>query len=67
MTERLTVSIRTFAEMNEVTVRTVERWIANHTVKSVKIGGNRRIVLGSFLRKIGEVPSHYASHRRDDG
>ena len=53
--ERLTYSTREFAELNGVSERTVKRWIATRAVKSVKIGGTRRIPADAFRRKIGEL------------
>jgi excisionase family DNA binding protein len=61
--ERLTYSTREFAELNGVSERTVQRWIRDRVVKSVKIAGTRRIPADAFRRKLGEV-SHTPPHTR---
>ena len=62
MTERDTLSVAEFAERNGVSERTVNRWIAQREIKSIKIGGSRRIVMAAFFRKLGETV-HNQSHK----
>lgn len=59
--ERDTISVAEFAERNGVSERTVNRWIVQREIKSIKIGGSRRIVMAAFLRKLGEA-THYPTH-----
>lgn len=51
--------IRTVADRVDVSERTVRRWIALEKIKSIKIGGARRVLEDELDRLQGALPEDY--------